>query len=160
MRLTHFTNYALRMLQYAALRDGEVSRVADIAQIHRASVHHMIKVANMLGRAGYLKTLRGRSGGIRLAKPAHEITVGEIVRITEAPLELAECFNAESNTCPLIGICNLSRTWHRALAAFLEVLDGVTVADLAANRGELMERLMLPPDFDPDDGPDAIPDPV
>lgn len=143
MRLTNFTNYALRMLQYAAIRGDKISRVPDIAAIHRASVHHMIKVASLLGREGYLETIRGRSGGVRLAKPPEAITVGEIVRITEAPLELAECFNPETNTCPLIGACNLSRTWHRALEAFLEVLDNVTIADIASNRGELLGRLNL-----------------
>lgn len=143
MRLTNFTNYALRMLQYAAIRGDKVSRVPDIAMIHRASVHHMIKVASLLGREGYLETIRGRSGGVRLAKPPEDITVGEVVRITEAPLELAECFNPETNTCPLIGACNLSRTWHRALEAFLDVLDNVTIADIASNRGELLGRLNL-----------------
>ena len=143
MRLTNFTNYALRMLQYAALQGDHISRVPDIAMIHHASVHHMTKVANMLGRAGYLETHRGRSGGVRLARPADTITLGEIVRITEAPMDLAECFEPETNTCPLIGACNLARTWNRALAAFMEVLDGVTIADIAANRAELIERLLL-----------------
>lgn len=143
MRLTSFTNYALRMLQYAALRGERISRVTDIAMVHRVSMHHMVKVANTLGRHGYLETIRGRSGGVRLARPAGDITVGEIVRITEAPLELAECFNDDSNTCPLIGVCHLSRTWHRALQAFLEVLDNVTIADIAGNRSELMDRLAL-----------------
>ena len=143
MRLTNFTNYALRMLQYAAIRGDKISRVPDIAMIHRASVHHMIKVASLLGREGYLETIRGRSGGVRLAKPPEDITVGEVVRITEAPLELAECFNPQTNTCPLIGACNLSRTWHRALEAFLDVLDNVTIADIASNRGELLGRLNL-----------------
>lgn len=143
MRLTNFTNYALRMLQYAAIRGDKISRVPDIAMVHRASVHHMIKVASLLGREGYLETIRGRSGGVRLARPPEDITVGEVVRITEAPLELAECFNPETNTCPLIGACNLSRTWHRALEAFLDVLDNVTIADIASNRGELLGRLNL-----------------
>lgn len=149
MRLTHFTNYSLRMLQYAALRGDKVSRITDIAMIHRASVHHMIKVANLLGREGYLETLRGRSGGVRLARPAETITVGEVVRITEAPLELAECFNEETNTCPLIGNCHLSRTWRRALEAFLAVLDDVTVADIAGNRDELAALLELETDANP-----------
>ncbi|MEP3072457.1 Rrf2 family transcriptional regulator [Maricaulis sp.] len=146
MRLTSFTNYALRMLQYTALRGERISRVTDIAMIHQVSVHHMVKIANLLGREGYLETIRGRSGGVRLAKPADAITVGEIVRLTEAPLELAECFNDDSNTCPLIGVCRLSRTWHKALDAFLDVLDGVTIADIAGNRGELTQRLALDAD--------------
>jgi len=143
MRLTNFTNYALRMLQYAALRGEQVSRVTDIAEIHRVSVHHMVKVANMLGRHGYLETIRGRSGGVRLARPAGGITIGEIVRITEAPLEPAECFNGRLNTCPLIGVCQLARTWQCALDAFLTVLDGTTIADIACNREELEDRLSL-----------------
>ena len=66
MRLTSFTNYALRMLQYTALRGERISRVTDIAMIHQVSVHHMVKIANLLGREGYLETIRGRSGGVRL----------------------------------------------------------------------------------------------
>ncbi|MBO6763785.1 Rrf2 family transcriptional regulator [Maricaulis sp.] len=146
MRLTSFTNYALRMLQYTALRGERISRVTDIAMIHQVSVHHMVKIANLLGREGYLETIRGRSGGVRLARPADTITVGEVVRLTEAPLELAECFNDKSNTCPLIGVCRLSKTWRKALDAFLEVLDGVTIADIAGNRGELTQRLALDAD--------------
>lgn len=146
MRLTNFTNYALRMLQYTALRGERISRVTDIAMIHQVSVHHMVKIANLLGREGYLETIRGRSGGVRLARPADAITVGEIVRLTEAPLELAECFNSDSNSCPLIGVCRLSKTWRKALDAFLEVLDGVTIADIAGNRGELTQRLALDTD--------------
>lgn len=144
MRLTSFTNYALRMLQYAALHPGELSRVPEIAQIHRASVHHMIKVANRLGHEGFLDTVRGRNGGVRLSRPAEEIRLGDVVRITEAPLELAECFNAETNNCPLPDVCRLRQTWNKALEAFFLVLDEVTVADIAANKGELLDRLQPP----------------
>lgn len=141
MRLTNFTNYALRMLQYVALHPDELSRVPDIAIIHRASVHHMIKVANTLGREGFLETVRGRSGGVRLARPADQIRIGDVVRLTEAPLDLAECFNAETNNCPLVEVCRLRAAWQKALGAFFEVLDEITVADIAANRSELLDRL-------------------
>jgi Rrf2 family nitric oxide-sensitive transcriptional repressor len=100
-----------------------------------------MKIVHELGKAGYVETVRGRGGGFRLAHDPAEITVGEVVRLTEAPIELVECFNADTNSCPLIGVCRLSTTLDAALDAFLQVLDGVTVADLAGNRGDLVARL-------------------
>jgi Rrf2 family nitric oxide-sensitive transcriptional repressor len=100
-----------------------------------------MKIVHELGKAGYVETVRGRGGGFRLARDPADITVGEIVRLTEAPIELVECFNAETNSCPLIGICRLSTALDTALDAFLQVLDGVTVAELAGNRAELVDRL-------------------
>jgi len=141
VRLTSFTNYALRTLQLAALRDPELVRSTDVVRVHGLARPHIGKVVHELGRAGYLKTVRGRAGGFRLARPANEIKVGEIVRLTEGPLEIVECFTAETNTCPLLGVCRLSVSFRRALDAFLDVLDGVTIADIAANRPELMARI-------------------
>lgn len=94
-----------------------------------------------LGRAGYLETVRGRGGGFRLSRPAAEIIVGDVVRLTEGPLDLVECFNPEKNTCPLIGICKLSRALQRATRAFMEVLDDLALADIASNKGELLARI-------------------
>lgn len=103
---------------------------------------HLVKVAGELARSGYIETIRGRRGGMRLARPAEEITVGEIIRRTEAPLELVECFNPETSTCPLLGVCHLSRGLQRALRAFLSVLDDLTIADIAFNRAALLDRLV------------------
>jgi Rrf2 family nitric oxide-sensitive transcriptional repressor len=94
-----------------------------------------------LGKAGYLETVRGRGGGFRLARPPQEIIVGDVVRITEGSMDVVECFNPEKNTCPLIGICILSRKMQEATAAFMAVLDGLTIADISANRGQLMARI-------------------
>jgi Rrf2 family nitric oxide-sensitive transcriptional repressor len=141
MRLKNYTNYALRTLQMAALRAPALTRVDQVAAAHGVSRAHIMKIVHELGKAGYVETVRGRGGGFRLARDPARITVGEIVRLTEAPIELVECFNAGTNSCPLIGICRLSTALDEALAAFLQVLDGVTVAELAGNRADLVDRL-------------------
>lgn len=140
MRLTQYSNFALRTLQYVALHDPALVTVDDVARAHRISKAHLVKVAHELGQRGYVQTIRGRNGGMRLARPAEQITVGEIVRWTEAPLELVECFNPETNTCPLEGVCHLSRGIQRALRAFLSVLDDLTIADITLNRTILLDR--------------------
>jgi Rrf2 family nitric oxide-sensitive transcriptional repressor len=141
MRLTQYTTFALRTLQYAALRDPGIVTVEEVARVHRISRGHLVKVSHELGRRGYIRTIRGRNGGMGLARPADLITVGEIVRWTEAPLELVECFNPDTNSCPLAGACHLSRGIQRALRAFLSVLDDLTIADITVNRGLLLDRL-------------------
>ncbi|EDZ40551.1 HTH-type transcriptional regulator NsrR [Rhodobacteraceae bacterium HTCC2083] len=100
-----------------------------------------MKIVHELGQAGYIVTQRGRGGGFRLAKPAEEIVVGDVVRLTEGPLNLVECFNLENNTCPLIGICKLSRSLQEATRAFMAVLDDLTLADIASNRSVLSARI-------------------
>ncbi len=141
MRLTQYSNFALRTLQFLALRSPVIVTVDDVARAHRISRAHLVKVSYDLSQRGYIDTLRGRNGGMRLARPAEAITVGEIIRWTEAPLELVECFNIETNTCPLQGHCHLSRGIQRALRAFLSVLDDLTIADIALNRGTLIGLL-------------------
>lgn len=141
MRLTSYTNFALRTLQLAALRAPTLARVDEVSRAHGLSRAHIVKVVHELGQAGYLETVRGRGGGFRLARPPAAITVGEIVRLTEGPLELVECFNPVTNTCPLMGVCRLSKGLQRATAAFMAVLDEMTIADIAANRGALTLRL-------------------
>ena len=84
-------------------------RVDDVVFIHGVSRPHIVKVVHELGKAGYLETVRGRNGGFWLSRPAEEIIVGDVVRLTEGPLDVVECFNPEKNTCPLIGICKLSK---------------------------------------------------
>ncbi|KPF64232.1 Rrf2 family transcriptional regulator [Bosea sp. AAP35] len=141
MRLTQYSNFALRTLQLLALRAPAIVSVEDVARAHRISRSHLVKIAHELGRRGYVTTVRGRNGGMQLARPADQITVGEIIRWTEAPLALVECFDPETNTCPLLGVCHLSRGLQRALRAFLSVLDDLTIADIAINRSALLERL-------------------
>jgi Rrf2 family nitric oxide-sensitive transcriptional repressor len=140
VHLTQYSNYTLRILQYTALRDPAIVTVDEVARAHRISKAHLVKASHKLGQRGYIQTIRGRNGGMRLARPADQITVGEVVRWTEGPLELVECFNPETNTCPLEGACHLSRGIQRALRAFLSVLDDMTIADITVNRGILLDR--------------------
>lgn len=128
-------------MQIAALRAPQLTRVDDVAQVHGIARPHIAKIVFELGRAGYLQTLRGRGGGFRLARPAEEIVIGAVVRLTEGPLEVVECFNPDTNTCPLIGVCALSRAIQAATRAFMAVLDDLTLADIVVNRGQLLERI-------------------
>lgn len=141
MKLTSYSNYALRSMQLAALRSPELVRVEDVANIHKLSKPHIVKIVHELGKAGFLETVRGRYGGFRLARPAEDIKVGDVVRLTEGPLDVVECFNPETNSCPLIGVCKLSTAMKKATEAFMTVLDDLTVADIASNRNELLDRI-------------------
>tara|TARA_R110000850_G_scaffold32172_27_gene88280 strand:- start:1225 stop:1692 length:468 start_codon:yes stop_codon:yes gene_type:complete len=141
MKLTSYTNYALRSLQLAAIKSPALVRVDDVVKIHNLSKPHVMKIVHQLGRAGYLDTVRGRGGGFRLARSADQIIVGDVVRLTEGPLDVVECFNPVKNTCPLIGICVLSRKVQEATAAFMAVLDNLTIADISANKNQLLARI-------------------
>ncbi len=143
MRLTTFTNYALRTLMFAAMKGDRLSRVQEIADAFGISKAHLNKCVHQLGQWGYLENVRGRGGGFRLAKPAHEITIAEIIHRTEDTLELVECFNPETNTCPLMTMCRLRRAFQRALTRFLDELEGITIADVVTNREALMPLLGL-----------------
>jgi len=141
MKLTGYTNYALRSLQFAAMHAPDLVRVDDVVRVHGLARPHIVKIVHALGQAGYLQTVRGRGGGFRLARPADQINVGAVVRLMEGPLDIVECFNPVQNTCPLIGICRLSRALQTATQAFLAVLDDLSIADIAANRGALLDRI-------------------
>jgi len=143
MRITAYSNYALRTLMYSALKGDELSRVKDIAAAYNISKAHLVKCVHQLGQWGYLDNYRGRNGGFKLAKAPADITVGEILRKTEDGFDLVECFVPATSTCPLTGLCELSLTFQKALAAFLEVVDDVTVEDLIVGRKDLMQALDL-----------------
>lgn len=141
MRLTAYTNYALRTLMYCALNEGQLVRMEDVSDAYGISKSHLMKAARQLGQLGYLENVRGRTGGVQLAMPAGQIVIGHVVRHTEGDLELVECFNASTNTCPLIGICRLSSLFKTALGAFLAELDKVTLEDMVRDRRKLLARL-------------------
>lgn len=130
---------------YCALHPGEVVRVEDMATAYGISKAHLLKAARHLGQLGYLENLRGRSGGVRLGMSPDEIVIGEVVRQTEGDLEIAECFNAETNTCPLIGVCRISELFRSGLRAFFAELDKVTLAEMVADRSVLLDRLNAGP---------------
>lgn len=141
MRLTSYTNYALRILMVAAMRRGELATVQEVAESFQISRAHLVKCVHQLGVWGYLDNVRGRHGGFRLARPPETITVGEILRKTEDDLNLVECFDAQTNSCPLISVCRLGAAFKRACANFVATLDAVTIADIVANGDEVMAAL-------------------
>ncbi|HEV7277317.1 MAG TPA: iron-responsive transcriptional regulator RirA [Devosiaceae bacterium] len=141
MRLTRQSNYAIRTLIYCAVNDPELSRVADIARAHAISELFLFKLIKPLVSAGLLQTVRGRKGGIRLGRPASEITLLDTIRLTEESFSMAECFEDGESTCPLTGSCDLNAALREALGAFFTVLESHTIADLAGKRRDLRQRL-------------------
>jgi Rrf2 family transcriptional regulator, nitric oxide-sensitive transcriptional repressor len=141
MRLTVFTNYALRTLMYAAMHDNRLCRCREIADVFGISKAHLNKCIHQLGQWGFLENIRGRSGGFQLARPASENKVGEVARLTEDTLELVECFNPETNTCRLMRLCRLSKTFQRARGSFMDELDRISIADVVSN-GAALRRLL------------------
>lgn len=147
MRLTVYTDYALRVLMYVSVAQqatrGEAQpsaprpTIAGIAQSYGISRNHLMKVVYELGLAGYLETVRGKNGGLRLARPAAEIVVGEVVRRTEPDLAFVPCLDPVNATCAITPACRLRGAMHQARAAFLTVLDSYTLADLVENRAAL-----------------------
>jgi Rrf2 family nitric oxide-sensitive transcriptional repressor len=136
MRLTMRTNLAMRVLMFCAVNTGVTVRKQDIAASCNASENHLAQVIHLLAQKGYLRTVRGRGGGVRLGRAAETIRVGEVFRAFEADLPFAECF-AEGNTCPLAGACQLRCVLTEALAAFYGTLDRVTLRDLVAGNNPL-----------------------
>ena len=145
MRLTRQSSYAIRTLIYCAVNEPKLSRITDIAKAHAISELFLFKLIKPLVEAGLLQTVRGRKGGIKLGRPAAEITLLDTVKRTEENFAMAECFEGGSSDviCPLAGVCDLSAALHEALAAFFDVLDGYTIADLAGKKRALRERLGL-----------------
>ena len=129
MRLTRYTDYALRMLIYLGVAGDGLSSIHDIAECYAISENHLMKVAHQLGLLGFIETVRGRNGGLRLARRPHEIRIGDLVRQTEEDLALVECFGP-ANSCRISGSCVLRGVLGDALAAFLAVLDRYTLQDL------------------------------
>jgi len=138
MRLTRFSDNALRCLMALAVHGPEPVPTERIAQQMAMSNDHLVKVVRRLAALGYVETLRGRQGGVRLARVPAAINVGAVIRSTEDNLTLVECFNAETNACPITAACGLAPVLGEALDAFLCVLDRFTLADVVDRPAELV----------------------
>ena len=132
MHITQHTDYALRVLIYVGSNPDRRTTIAEVAERFDISRSHLMKVVNELVRDGVLQGVRGKGGGLALARPADEIIVGDVVRRMERGMELVECFG-KSGTCLLNPGCRLKRALNDALGAFMKVLDGYTLADLLGN---------------------------
>ena len=138
MHLTRFTDYGLRTLIYLALRPDHMASISEISGAYRVSENHMVKVVHHLGQAGLIETLRGRNGGIRLARPAADIGLGDVVRATEPSLALVEC--QAGGACAISGVCCLQGIMDEAQKAMLAVLDRYSLADVAGPASQALRR--------------------
>ena len=138
MKLTLFTDYSMRVLLYLAARPDRLCSIAEVAQAYRISQNHLMKVVNDLARSGYIDSLRGRGGGIRLGKPPEEINIGALIRHTEEGFDLVDC-----PSCVIAPACGMTGVLKEAVSAFLAVLDKYSLADLMQKRGDLA-RLLSP----------------
>ncbi len=141
MRLTLFTDYAFRLLIKVAVTEPDLVTISQTAESYGISRNHLTKIANELVRGGYLTAVRGRSGGLRLAKPAAAINVGEVVRFCESDAPLVECFDRINNKCVITPSCTLKSILYEAETAFYTVLGAHNLADLIAHRAELRKIL-------------------
>lgn len=138
MQLTAYTDYTLRVLIYLGMQTSSgKSNIKEISSFYNISNNHLSKVVYELGKLGLIETVRGRNGGIRLAKEPAQINIGSIVRLTESPINMVECFDQASNTCRISPACKLKHVLNEALNSYLKVLDGYTLEDLLQNREEL-----------------------
>jgi Rrf2 family nitric oxide-sensitive transcriptional repressor len=135
MRLTAYTDYALRTLMHLGINRGRLVTIQDIADLHGISKNHLMKVVYQLGLSGVVETTRGRNGGLKLKKEPADINIGEVVRNTETDFFMAECFDRERNQCVYTPSCVLKDVLRAATAAYMDVLDGVTLEGLIGKEG-------------------------
>jgi len=145
MKLTVFTDYSLRVLIYLATLPERRATIAEISTAFDINANHLTKVVHHLGKRGWVETVRGKGGGLTLARPAGEVCVGTVVRDTEGSVQPAECFTTEPSTCAIADCCRLRGVLGDAVGAFYAVLDRYTLADLAKNKPELSGILRFHP---------------
>lgn len=141
MRLTFYSDYSLRLLMYCAVHHGNLVTIQEVADAYGISKNHLMKVAFQLGRKGYLDTVRGRGGGLRLARAPDKIWLGDVVRQMEEDFTMVECFDPKTDRCVITGPCRLRGALSRALKAYFAVLDEYTLADLAVRHPGLTRLL-------------------
>jgi Rrf2 family nitric oxide-sensitive transcriptional repressor len=147
MQLTLYTDYSLRVLLYLGLNPQRVATIAGISDSYKISRNHLVKVVHNLATEGFVRTVRGRGGGLTLARPPAAINIGDVVRHTEVNFQLVECFDQERNTCPIAAACFLKKCLYEAQRAFIAVLDSYTLEDILASRDGLRSILRVPKDI-------------
>lgn len=144
MHITRYTDYSLRVLIYLAVQRDHLTTIQEIADSYGISKNHLMKVVHQLNRKGYVETVRGKNGGLRLNMDPKNINIGVLVRETEQDLQLVECFSSEKN-CTIGPVCGLKGVFADALDAFLTSLDQHCLADLLPERKkpQLMRLLQI-----------------
>ncbi|MEC9314647.1 MAG: Rrf2 family transcriptional regulator [Pseudomonadota bacterium] len=141
MHLTTFSDYSMRVLMYLALQQEQRVTIADIAQRYQISDNHLTKVVHFLARAGYVRTIRGKGGGLKLNSSVEAINLGEVLRRTEGDEGLLPCVNGEGDCC-LIPVCRLTGILRESQQAMYQVLDKYTLADLLVDKAPLRQVLI------------------
>ncbi|HLA75643.1 MAG TPA: Rrf2 family transcriptional regulator [Gammaproteobacteria bacterium] len=134
MQLTRYTDYSLRVLVYLGLHQERLVTISEVADYYRISENHLMKIVHQLALRGYIDTVRGKGGGMRLARRPALINIGDVVRDFEEGFPIAECFNPANEACPLLPGCTLKSILGAALKGFLASLDAYTLADLLKPR--------------------------
>ena len=137
MKLTRYTDYALRVLMHLAAKPDRLASIGEMARTYRISQNHLMKVVHDLRKAGFLDAVRGRAGGVLLARPPQDIRVGDVVRHTEGGFDLVDC-----ESCVIARACSLTGALRQALSAFMDVLDNYTLADLVRERQDGLRELL------------------
>lgn len=138
MQLTLFSDYSLRLLLYLAVRRDRVVTVSEVSKAYGISKHHLVKVVQGLLNAGLIESVRGRAGGLRLLREPQDINVAAVLQRTEPHNHLVECFDAQSNTCPIDGACGLKVALLKARKAFFGELEQHTLADFLPRQPALV----------------------
>ena len=146
MQLSKFTDYTLRVLIYLATKPEARFTIDEISSRYGISKEHLRKIVHQLSKGGWIDSRRGRDGGIRLACPAANISIGQIVREAEGNLAIVECFQEGNQSCQIFGVCRLQGMLHEALLAFLAILDKYSLADIVDGQVDLLSRLGLAPE--------------
>ncbi len=137
MQLTLYTDYSLRVLVYLGLKGEALATITEISDNYEISRNHLVKVVHNLSNNGFIHTVRGKGGGMRLAFAPEDINVGTVVRATEKNFNIVECFDRDNSNCPITPVCALKGALKEASRNFLGVLDRYTLADVLVNRDEL-----------------------
>jgi Rrf2 family transcriptional regulator, nitric oxide-sensitive transcriptional repressor len=144
MQLTYYTDYSLRVLMYLAVQRERMVNISEIAERYGISRNHLVKVVHNLARGGFIKSYRGKGGGIELARDPAQINIGDVVRYTEGPPKPVECFDVERNRCVITNACGLAEVIAEACDNFFATLDRYTLADLLKRRARLANILSAP----------------
>lgn len=142
MRLTQLSDYSLRVLMYLGAKPDRLATIQEIAAAYGISDNHLMKVVHRLAQQGFVETVRGRGGGLRLKGQAGDIRLGAVVRAVEEDFRLVECFGSD-DTCRITDVCRLKRVLNLALNAFLASLDEWTLADLVHKPKALVDVLAI-----------------
>ena len=143
MRLTAYSDYALRVLIYLTIQDERLATIREISEQYSISKNHLMKLVHDLGKHGFVETVRGKNGGLRIARDPGKISVGEVVRVMEKDMSIVECFDPDNYDCQISEACALKGIMRKATNSFLDVLDEYSVKDLTKAKSRLINSFPI-----------------